>query len=132
MDGCFFPIKNVANNVTPIMAAAATAPKGYMLLSETALVSVEAVEVGKGSVVSYGIAVGAGVGDGVGDGVGVGVGLGVGLRVGVGEGVGVGVEVGVGVRVGSANGACSWSAKTVKSMLFPCLPLSAYIVFRVL
>ena len=70
MDCWFFPIKNVANNVTPIMAAAATAPKGYMLLSETALVLMEAVEVGKGSVVSYGIGVGAGVGfgEGVGEG----------------------------------------------------------------
>ena len=83
MDGCFFPIKNVANNVAPIMAAAATAPKGYMLLSETVLVFVEAVEVGKGSVVSYG--------------------LGVGVGVGLGEGLGEGELVGVGVVVGLAG-----------------------------
>jgi hypothetical protein len=68
--GCFFPIKNVAHNVTPITAAAATAPKGYMLLSETALGLMEAADAGKGSVVSYGIGIGAGVGFGEGLGEG--------------------------------------------------------------
>jgi len=44
VDWYFFPIKNVANNVTQIMTSAATAPKGYMLLSETALGLMEAAE----------------------------------------------------------------------------------------
>ena len=64
---CLFLIRTVATIVSPIIAAAATAPIGYRSLSETALGLVEGAEVG-GSTVTFGLGAGLGVGVGVGEG----------------------------------------------------------------
>ena len=75
MSCCRLLIRTVATSVLPIMAAAATAPIGYMSLSEPTLGLVEAVGVG-GSTVTLGLGVGVGVGSGEGLVVGVLVGAG--------------------------------------------------------